>query len=245
MPPNSNARHKLIIALDVDELADAQALVKTLLPSAGMFKVGHQLFSRYGPAAVEMVHDAGGKVFLDLKYHDIPNTVKLAVEAATALRVAMLNVHTSGGTMMMAEAAKAARLAAEKLQCPKPIVLGVTILTSLSDADIVELGMIAPVESQVVRLARLAHASGLDGVVASPREIARLRTALPSGFIIVTPGVRTSVSPADDQKRTLSPREALKAGADYLVVGRPILKASDPLRAAQEIASAMLVDTTR
>jgi len=232
-------RKKLIVALDVDDLSDARTLVKRLKAHVGMFKVGHQLFSLHGPAAVTMVHHEGAKVFLDLKYHDIPNTVKLAVAAATSLRVAMVNVHASGGKRMMAEAAQAARHSAEKIGCPRPIVLAVTVLTSLQESDLVEVAMPGSVEERVERLARLAHEAGLDGVVASPQELTRLRTVLSREFVIVTPGVRPPASPADDQQRTLAPREAVDAGADFLVVGRPILKAPDPAQAAQDIVKSM------
>lgn len=235
-------RKKLIVALDVHDLSHAQDLVKQLHSSVGMFKVGHQLFSCYGPKAVEMIHDEGGAVFLDLKYHDIPNTVRLAVEAATALQVAMVNVHGSGGKKMMAEAAKAARAVAVAKKIPRPIVLGVTVLTSFSEPDLVEVGMEGAVVDRVERLALLAHEAGLDGVVASPQELVRLRAVLPRDFVAVTPGVRFSPASGDDQKRTLTPRQAVEAGADYLVVGRPIVKAPDPVQAAQEIVRDMIGD---
>jgi len=227
-------RKKLIVALDVDDLAHARNLVRTLAPYVGMFKIGHQLFSTYGPDAVRMVHEERGSVFLDLKYHDIPNTVKRGVEAAAGLHVAMVNVHASGGKAMMAEAAAAVRRV-EATGAVKPIVLGVTILTSLSDDDLVEIGIQGPVTERVKQLALLAHAAGLDGVVASPREIDCLRSALPRDFIIVTPGVRPAVSEKDDQKRTMTPAEAVRAGADFIVVGRPIIAAPDPAAAAQEM----------
>ena len=233
-------RKKLIVALDVDDLSHAQTLVRQLRSSVGLFKVGHQLFSCYGPKAVEMIHGQGGAVFLDLKYHDIPNTVKLAVEAATALQVAMVNVHASGGKKMMTEAANAARAVAEENGIPKPIMLGVTVLTSLSESDLVDVGMNGSVVERVERLALLAHEAGLDGVVASPQELVRLREVLPRDFVIVTPGVRFSAAPGDDQKRTLTPRQAIEAGSDYLVVGRPIVKAPDPVQAAQAIVRDMI-----
>jgi len=233
------AKNKLIIALDVDDLGRARELAVALHAHVGMFKIGHHLFSRYGPAAVEMIHDLGGRVFLDLKYHDIPNTVRLAVEAAVSLKVAMLNVHSAGGRVMMTEAVYAAHQAAIRVQCSRPIVLGVTVLTSLAESDLEEVGMRGPVESQVKRLAALAHASGFDGVVASPQEIGAIRSILPPPFLIVTPGVRVTPTAHDDQKRTLSPAAALQAGADYLVVGRPILEAPDPALAAQNMVQAM------
>jgi len=228
-------KNKLIVALDLHDLSEAQRLVKKLSSSVGFFKVGHQLFTRYGPAATKMIQDEGGKIFLDLKYHDIPNTVKLAVHAAVSLKVNMINVHAFGGTTMMEEAVKSARTAAQEFRLPPPILLAVTILTSLSDPDLIELGVSSSVSSEVQRLARMAHKAGVNGVVASAHEIPIIREALPDNFVIVTPGVRPKDSKADDQKRTLTPRAALQAGADYIVVGRPIVKAPDPVRAADEI----------
>ena len=233
------ARKKLILALDVSDLFQARDLVKELKDSVGLFKVGHQLFTRSGPSAVAMVQDEGGKVFLDLKYHDIPNTVKNAVEAAVALKVSMLNVHTSGGGAMMKAAAEAARSKARAIFVIPPILLGVTVLTSLSDADLAQVGFHSPVAEAVSRLAALACASGLNGVVASPHEISLIRKVCPAGFFIVTPGVRLPEAIEDDQKRILTPREAICAGANYLVVGRPILQASDPKIAAKKIVDDM------
>ncbi len=233
------AKKKLIVALDIDDLSQARDLVKELKDSVGLFKVGHQLFTRSGPAAVAMVHEEGGRVFLDLKYHDIPHTVKNAVEAAVALKVAMLNVHTAGGRAMMKAAAEAARSKARAITVTPPILLGVTVLTSLSDADLADVGIHSPVAEEVTRLAALAYASGLNGVVASPHEISLIRKVCPAGFLIVTPGVRLPDAAEDDQKRVLTPREAIHAGADYLVIGRPILQASDPKTAAQKIVDDM------
>lgn len=230
------ATKKIIVALDVDDLSLARDLVKELKNSVGLFKVGHQLFTRSGPSAVAMVNNEGGSVFLDLKYHDIPNTVKNAVEAAVALKVAMLNVHTAGGSAMMKAAAEAARVKASALNITPPILLGVTVLTSLSDTDLAETGTNFPVTEQVPRLTALACASGLNGVVASAQEISLIRKVCPAEFLIVTPGVRPAEAAGDDQKRTLTPRQAIEAGADYLVIGRPILKASDPKAAARKIA---------
>ena len=232
-------KKKLIVALDIDDLSQARALVKELKDSVGLFKVGHQLFTRSGPSAVAMVHEEGGRVFLDLKYHDIPHTVKNAVEAAVALKVAMLNVHTSGGRAMMKAAAEAARSKARAITVTPPILLGVTVLTSLSDADLADVGLHSPVAEEVARLAALAYASGLNGVVASPHEISLIRKVCPAGFLIVTPGVRLPDATKDDQKRVLTPREAIHAGADYLVIGRPILQASDPKTAVQKIVADM------
>ena len=232
-------KNKLIVALDVDDLGKARHWVRELKDSAGLFKVGHQLFTRHGPSAVKMVNDEGGRVFLDLKYHDIPNTVKGAVEAAVSLNVFMLNLHTLGGRAMMEKAAEAVRAKAEALNITPPILLGVTMLTSLGDADLNDLRIAPPIAEEVKHLASLAYEAGLNGVVASPREVSVVREILPREFVIVTPGVRFEQTNGDDQKRTLTPTEALKAGADYLVVGRPILQTSDPKKAAQKILEDM------
>ena len=233
------AKKKLILALDVEELSEARSWVKRLRDSVVLFKVGHQLFTRYGPSAIEMVLQAGGQVFLDLKYHDIPNTVKNAVEAAVTLKVSMLNVHTSGGKAMMKGAAEAACSKARAVKGTPPILLGVTVLTSLVDTDLAEIGIHSPVAEEVTRLAALASEAGLNGVVASPREISLIRKGCPAGFLIVTPGVRLPDAKEDDQKRVLTPREAIQAGADYLVVGRPILRAADPQQAVQKVLKDM------
>ena len=233
------AKRKLIVALDIDNLSQARDLVKELKDSVGLFKIGHQLFTRSGPSAVAMVHEEGGKVFLDLKYYDIPHTVKNAVEAAVNLKVAMLNVHTLGGRAMMKAAAEAVRSKARAIIVTPPILLGVTVLTSLSDADLAHVGINAPVAEEVMQLAALAYSSGLNGVVASPHEISPIRKVCPAEFLIVTPGVRLPDAAGDDQKRVLTPRQAIEAGADYVVIGRPILHASDPKTAAQKIAGDM------
>ncbi|MBN2468225.1 MAG: orotidine-5'-phosphate decarboxylase [Deltaproteobacteria bacterium] len=230
---------RLIVALDLDDISRARALVNQLKSYVGLFKVGHQLFTRYGPAATQMIHDEGGRIFLDLKYHDIPNTVKLAVEAAVALKVTMLNFHALGGKEMMAAAVSAAHDAAAKHHVSPPILLAVTILTSLADPDLVAAGIAPPVAEEVARLAYMANEAGVNGVVASPQEIPIIRSTLPADFLIVTPGVRLSNSLNDDQKRVLTPGEALRTGADYIVVGRPIVGAPDPVHATQELIRAM------
>lgn len=239
MLSKEEVKKKLIVALDVDSLSEAQFWVKELKSYVGLFKVGLQLFTRYGSSAVRMVQDEGGEVFLDLKFHDIPNTVTAAIEAAVSLKVKILNVHALGGRTMMAEAVKSARAAADKLHSPTPILLAVTILTSLLDSDLAEMGITAPVTAQVQRLAFLAYEAGLNGVVASPQEIPFIRDRLPRDFLIVTPGVRMHTAHKDDQKRVLTPNMALQAGADYIVIGRPILTASNPVEAVHTFLEAM------
>ena len=235
----AEVRKKLILALDLDDLSRVKNLVRQMGSLVGLFKIGHQLFTRHGPAAIKMVQDEGGKVFLDLKYHDIPNTIKSAIEAAVSLNITMLNLHALGGKAMMSAAVKSAQSAAKKDSSPPPILLGVTLLTSLLESDLFEMGITSTIQTEVQRLACLAYQAGIDGVVASPREISFIRDVLPHDFIVVTPGVRLKNSPRHDQKRSLTPREALQAGADYLVVGRPILQAPDPIKAANRILEDM------
>jgi orotidine-5'-phosphate decarboxylase len=228
----TGARDRLIVALDMPELAAAEALVKRLGGVVGHFKVGSALFTAAGPAAVEMVRRHGGRVFLDLKYHDIPATVAGAVHAAARLGVGLLTVHASGGLAMLRAAAEAARAAGGD----RPRILAVTVLTSLDRAALQrELGVPVAVEGHAVRLADLARAAGCDGVVASPREAARLRALLGPAALIVTPGIRPSGQGTDDQARTAAPGSAVRAGADYLVVGRPVTGAPDPVAAAAAI----------
>ena len=233
------AMNRLLVALDVDRAARARELTGALRGAAGGFKIGSQLFTAEGPAFVRALVDEGHRVFLDLKFHDIPNTVAGAVAAATSLGVWMLNVHASGGAAMMKAAAAAATDTAAARGTPPPLVIGVTVLTSLTTETLAEVGVrgrTAP--EQVVDLARLARAAGLDGVVASPQETALIRTSVGAGFTIVTPGIRgggASPAGADDQQRTLGPAEAVAAGADYIVVGRPIIAAPEPRAAAERI----------
>jgi orotidine-5'-phosphate decarboxylase len=225
-------RERLLVALDTPALSAAEALVDRLAGVITHFKVGSVLFTAAGPAAVEMVRQRGGRVFLDLKYHDIPATVGAAVEAAARLGVGLLTVHASGGATMLRAAVKAARAAGEM----RPRILAVTVLTSLDRAILHgELGVPIAVEGHAAHLALLARDAGCDGVVASPREAARLRTILGSGALIVTPGIRPAGGRADDQVRTAAPAAAIRAGADYLVVGRPITEATDPAAAAAAI----------
>jgi orotidine-5'-phosphate decarboxylase len=232
------ARKKLIFALDVETLAEAEQWVVRLRDRVGVFKVGKQLFTRCGPDAVRLIRDHGGEVFLDLKYHDIPNTVSRAAVEAARLGVKMFNLHALGGREMMTATAEALRDACAGAPS-RPLLLAVTILTSMSGEALQEVGIPFPPAEIVPRLARLAQESGLDGVVASPREIALIRAACGPDFIIVTPGVRPSDAAADDQKRIATPGQAIRAGADFLVVGRPIAKAGDPEAAAAAIVAEM------
>jgi len=225
-------RDRLIVALDTPDLAAAETLVERLGGVVSHFKVGSVLFTAAGPAAVEMVRKRGGRVFLDLKYHDIPATVTGAVEAAVRLGVGLLTVHASGGAAMLRAAAAAAGAAGRD----RPQVVAVTVLTSLDRAALHrELGVPIAVEGQVVHLAALAREAGCDGVVASPREAGRLRAILGPAAVIVTPGIRPAGGSADDQARIATPAIAVRAGADYLVVGRPITGAADPAAAAAAI----------
>lgn len=224
------AKNKIIFALDVDSLQEIERFSALLAGKVGMFKVGKELFTTAGPAAVETVKRHGGQVFLDLKYHDIPNTVAQAMLAAGRMGVKLANLHALGGPEMMTAASQAVRK--EFGDTERPRLLAVTILTSSTQATLQAVGIDHPVEQMVVRLAKLAQESGMDGVVASPLEIEAIRCACGPDFLIVTPGVRPSFASVDDQKRIMTPAEAVKAGADYLVIGRPIARADDPAAAA-------------
>jgi orotidine-5'-phosphate decarboxylase len=225
----------IIFALDVGSAAEAQRFVEELREWVWGFKIGKELFTWMGPKAVEMVQERGGKVFLDLKYHDIPSTVAKAAAMATRLRVSMFNLHALGGTAMMRAAVEAAHEEAHKEGLLPPLILGVTVLTSLQARDLKTVGIALSVEAEVVQLASLAQQAGLDGVVASPLEIKPLRAACGEDMVIVTPGVRPDKGRSHDQARVMTPAEAIKAGATYVVIGRPIKEAPDPLKATQEI----------
>jgi orotidine-5'-phosphate decarboxylase len=229
---------ELLVALDVDTAEGAHALADRLRDRVGGFKIGSRLFTSVGPRIVEELAAKGDSIFLDLKFHDIPNTVAGAVAAATRLGAWMINVHATGGRDMMRAAREAADNAAADMMLAPPLLIAVTMLTSLDDAAAAEVGFAGPLASQVERLAALAQEAGLDGVVASPRETARLREQRGDRFVIVTPGIRGPQDRSGDQARTLSAAEALAAGASYLVVGRPITTAADPAAAAEALAAA-------
>lgn len=225
-------RQRLIVALDVASAAAAQTIVAAVGDSASCYKVGMQLYTAEGPQVVRDLISSGRRVFLDLKYHDIPNTVAGAVRQAAALGVSMLTIHASGGGKMMRAATEAART-----HNPALMVLGVTVLTSLEDNDLDKLGVHGRVQDQVLRLAALALAGGCHGVVASAQEASALRSELDGDFAIVTPGVRPAGSEPDDQARVVTPAEAFAAGATHIVVGRPITAAADPSAEARAILS--------
>jgi orotidine-5'-phosphate decarboxylase len=239
-------QNKLIVALDVETASDARRLVSMLRGSAGMFKIGMQLFTAAGPDLVREIVRSGERVFLDLKYHDIPNTVAAAAVEATRLGVSMFNVHATGGAEMMRSTADAVRKCVDSEGLPKPIMLGVTILTSANAATLKDVGFSVDPAALAPRLAALSDLSGMDGVVASAREVGIVRSAVArADFVVVTPGIRPAGADSFDQKRVMSPRMAIEAGADYLVVGRPILDAPDPAQAAQEILAEMATSTAR
>ena len=231
-------RNPIFCAVDTTEISAATALAAQVGDCVGGLKLGLEFFSANGTKGVQQVQKASGlPIFLDLKFHDIPNTVAGAVRAACQLGIAVLTIHASGGRAMMEAAAKAATDAAHEFPKPRPIIIGVTVLTSMDDADLEATGVASPVSDQVRRLAALAKDSGLDGIVCSPLEVEMLRADLGPGFKLVTPGVRPLWAAANDQKRFMSPADALKAGADYLVIGRPITAAADPASAATRIAA--------
>lgn len=234
------ARNRLILALDTSSAVDARSLIEQLHEFVGIFKVGLELFSSAGPGLLEELHREGIPVFFDGKFMDIPNTVARATEAVVRRGVFMFNVHASGGARMMRAAVEAAGRASQQNALVKPLSLAVTVLTSLGQAELTdELGIAAALEDQVVRLALLAKASGMNGVVASAAEVLRLREACGPDFVLVTPGVRPSWSVANDQVRVVTPAEAVRLGSDYVVVGRPVTAAADRRDAARRVLEEM------
>jgi orotidine-5'-phosphate decarboxylase len=232
--PSQN-RNPILVAVDTQEVDRAKALANELAEAVGGIKLGLEFFNANGPAGVAEVASGRGNLFLDLKYHDIPNTVAGAVRAAVKLQPMMLTIHAGGGAAMMGAARDAAAQEAERLGIERPSVVAVTVLTSMDDRDLDEVGQKGPAAEQVLRLANLARESGLDGVVCSPREIRAVRDLCGPDFLLVAPGIRPAGTAVRDQKRTMTPREAVDAGADWLVIGRPITGASDPAAAARAI----------
>ena len=233
-------KEKLIVALDVETADRALTLFEELRHVVGMFKIGSQLFTAAGPDIVTDIVAKGGRIFLDLKFHDIPNTVAAAGVEATRLGVSIFNVHASGGVEMMKRTADAVAETALRESLERPKVIGVTLLTSMNDEALQQVSIGAPAKTFVSNLAQAASKSGLDGVVASPQEIKLIRDAVAqTNFLIVTPGIRSAADAANDQRRTMTALEAVRAGADYLVVGRPITSAADRVEAARRIISQM------
>ncbi len=229
---NSNLGPRIIVALDFPDSGAAMELISGLDPELCRLKVGKEMFTRFGPAFVKQLVNRGFDIFLDLKFHDIPNTVAAACAAASDLGVWMTNVHASGGRKMMEAAAE--RL--QQLQQP-PLLVAVTILTSMGQDDLAEIGYPGSPADNVLRLAQLADSSGMDGIVCSPLEAKEVRPLVTGGFRLVTPGVRPTSAAKDDQKRVMTPMDALRNGADYLVIGRPITAAKDPMQALRDILS--------
>ncbi|MDG1890894.1 MAG: orotidine-5'-phosphate decarboxylase [Verrucomicrobiota bacterium] len=234
---NSNP---ILAALDVPDPEQALALARSIAPHVGGFKIGLELFTAGGAAVVQSVKALEKEVFLDLKFHDIPNTVAKAVANATRYKVDMLTVHCAGGPEMLKAAEESAMETAESLAIHPPLILGVTVLTSMDQAQLEAIGVPARVEDQVANLATMASKSKLRGLVCSPLELERLRSLMPPSVCLVTPGIRAKHDPADDQKRTLGPRQAIEAGANRLVIGRPIYAAQDPVDAARSIANTLI-----
>lgn len=232
----TTATDRILVALDVDSQDRAFELVDALTGHVGGFKIGKELFVTAGPSVVHRIVETGSKVFLDLKFHDIPNTVAGAVRAATRHGVWMLNIHAAGGGAMCRAAVEAARATAKEDNRPVPLIIGVTILTSLDDNDLADVGLSSPAHAAALRLAKLSQINGLHGVVASAEDAANIKEHCGPDFLVVSPGIRPSGSAAGDQKRLMTPSRAIANGADYLVVGRPITQAADPANAADQIA---------
>lgn len=235
-----NPKDRLIIALDVDTRERALSLVDTLKHDVKFFKIGLELFSSCGPGIVKDVKAKGCEVFLDLKLHDIPTTVAKTAVSLTKLGVSMFNIHALGGYEMMNKASEAVKAEAKRLAIPKPKLIAVTILTTMNADALKNIGVTGPVKDEVLKLARLAQSAGLDGVVSSPEEASAIREATGKEFLIVTPGVRPAWAASDDQKRVASPKDALAAGADFIVVGRPVTAAANPAEAAKRIMKEMI-----
>ncbi len=229
-------KDRLIIALDVNTIKEEERLLDILSPFVNIFKVGMELFYSCGPKAIEIIKKYDRDIFLDLKFHDIPNTVRASARIATRLGVFMFNVHALGGSDMMKGALEGAEEEGMKLGVDRPKILGVTILTSMDDRTLQQIGINKSSENQVVSLARLAKESGLDGVVASPQETHKIREDMGDNFLIVTPGIRPEGGEKQDQKRIATPQQAIERGADYIVIGRSITKAKDPLKALEGIS---------
>ncbi len=235
----TSMRERLILALDLDDVEEVKKLVSLLAGEVGMFKVGKQFFLHSGPQGVKLIQEMGGEVFLDLKFHDIPTTVSKAAVEATRLGVKMFNVHASGSLDMMHKTVKEVQRVCQQETLRHPIMLAVTVLTSLNKSDLSKVGVDGEVIDQVVRLAILTKEAGMDGVVASSHEVAQIRATCGRQFLIVCPGIRPKGKEQDDQSRVMTPGEAMRIGADYIVVGRPITEAKDPLSAARAIVSEM------
>lgn len=228
--------NRLIVSLDVPDIKEAEKLVSLLSCVVDIFKVGIQPFTAYGPQIIRMIQEKGKKVFLDLKYHDIPSIVAKAVKQALKLEVWALTIHTSGGFSMLKDAQRSLKKEAFNLHLNKPLILGVTVLTSLRERDLNQIGINRKVEKQVKRLAIMSHDAELDGVISSPREIRLIRKYCGENFVIITPGIRPEGTQTNDQKRNFTPLQAIKEGADYIIVGRPIIEADNPLQIASQIS---------
>jgi orotidine-5'-phosphate decarboxylase len=238
------ASEKIILALDVDDRGSALGIAERFRDHIDIFKIGSELFTAVGPVIIKDLHELGKKVFLDLKFHDIPNTAAKSVRAAAEHGIFMLNVHASGGLEMMKRAAQTLSRVSEEKGIERPKLIAVTLLTSIDQTVMQnEIGIEKVIKTQVTHLVKLAKSAGLDGVVASPQETEMIRSACGEDFLIVTPGIRPSWADLDDQKRTMTPAEALRKGADYLVIGRAILSQSDPvealMRTEEEIVDAI------
>ena len=234
MAYNSDISQKIIVALDVDDKAKALGLINQL-PEIATFKIGLKLFTAEGPSLLEEISRLGKGVFLDLKLHDIPNTVAGAVKMGVRHGASMMTLHTSGGEEMMAKAVEAAHEASQEGNTTRPLLMGVTVLTSLKDQQLKEIGMTRNAAEQVLHLARIARKAGLDGVVCSPLEIELIKKEFGSDLLIITPGIRPAWAAAQDQKRIMTPSQAVEKGADYLVIGRPIIAAPSPQAAFKKI----------